>query len=166
VTVCGRSCRYVFDGEAAFDADWYRARAAGGPIVCAGTAEFSALCELVYGTDCANLQYQYDTSAPCGSFSVQRNCTAGQEVWILLQPLLWYWVPESDYVLTVCGIAPAPGGAGACCGSGGCEMLSATECAAAGGSWIGEGVPCDPDPCGPVPVERTSWGRVKEKYRR
>lgn len=163
--VCGRSCRYVLDGEAAADVDWYQVRAAGGPIVCSGTTEFWALCWLVYGTDCSNLQYQYDTSEPCGSFSVQRNCAAGQEVWIRFRPREWLWVPERDYVLEVCGIAPPPGEPGACCRADGCEMLSATECAAAGGSWIGEGVPCEPDPCGPVPVERVSWGRVKEVFR-
>ncbi|MCK4658300.1 MAG: hypothetical protein KAV82_02155 [Phycisphaerae bacterium] len=36
---------------------------------------------------------------------------------------------------------------GACCTDTGCQVLTPGECAAAGGSYVGDDVSCDPDPC-------------------
>jgi hypothetical protein len=53
------------------------------------------------------------------------------------------------------GHAPCPGGTpGACCLPD-CTCIltfSADECAAAGGSWMGEGTHCDPNPCSCSPL--------------
>lgn len=55
---------------------------------------------------------------------------------------------------------------GACClPDGFCEVMLAVPCADAGGTWLGPGTGCDPSPCEPVPVESTSWGQVKDRYR-
>jgi hypothetical protein len=164
-SVCGRSCRFVVDGTAFSDADWYRLWAAGGLVSIAGTAEFRTVCALAQGTDCANLQFIYDTSDPCGSFGFQRSCPVGQELWLVIRPAVWYWILERDYVIDVCGIRPAPGGLGACCRGHDCEVLTEDECAVLAGVWVGEQIPCVPDPCSPVPIEPTSWGRIKARYR-
>jgi FtsP/CotA-like multicopper oxidase with cupredoxin domain len=47
--------------------------------------------------------------------------------------------------LTVVYTPPAQ--PGACCLPSGCVQLTATECASQGGTFIGPGVPCSPDPC-------------------
>ncbi len=55
---------------------------------------------------------------------------------------------------------------GACCLPDGlCQVMLAASCAEAGGTWLGPGTGCDPNPCEPVPTEATSWGRVKDRYR-
>jgi hypothetical protein len=55
---------------------------------------------------------------------------------------------------------------GACCfANGACLQGTQADCQSLGGSYVGEGVPCDPDPCGPTPVKNTTWGQVKALYR-
>ena len=55
---------------------------------------------------------------------------------------------------------------GACCFSNGvCLQGTQVDCQSLGGNYVGDGVPCDPDPCGPTPVKMTTWGQVKELYR-
>jgi hypothetical protein len=56
---------------------------------------------------------------------------------------------------------------GACCfPDGTCEIHTVVGCAEAGGEWMGLGVNCYPDPCEePTPVEQTTWGRLKQRYR-
>jgi hypothetical protein len=55
---------------------------------------------------------------------------------------------------------------GACCfPSTYCLQLTVADCVGAGGTYIGDGVPCDPDPCGATPVTPTTWGRVKANFR-
>ncbi len=62
-----------------------------------------------------------------------------------------------------CGVAYPPG---ACCLPGGtCVVVSAYICSMQQGSYLGNGTLCQPDPCQPTPVERTSWGRIKAAYR-
>lgn len=56
--------------------------------------------------------------------------------------------------------------AGACCfANGACMQGRIADCESLGGSYMGDGVPCFPDPCGSIPVEVRSWGRVKALYR-
>jgi len=44
--------------------------------------------------------------------------------------------------------------------------MTAQECAAQGGEYLGDGIECDPNPCpNPNPTEDTSWGQIKAKYR-
>jgi hypothetical protein len=55
---------------------------------------------------------------------------------------------------------------GACClPSGDCIIGSQEECVAAGGTYKGDGVLCDPDPCDSTPVEGTTWSQVKSRFR-
>lgn len=66
-----------------------------------------------------------------------------------------------DVVLTT--TAPSTG---ACCfETRGCLVGTPAECAAVGGAYMGDGTLCEPDPCGAVPVESTTWGRVKSEFR-
>lgn len=61
-----------------------------------------------------------------------------------------------------CGAPPA---VGACCVGHECYLLGEHECADEGGVYQGDGVPCAPNPCAPVPTLPSSWGRVKGTYR-
>jgi len=61
-------------------------------------------------------------------------------------------------------IAPPPP-VGACCfPTGLCQILTQEMCLAQGGQFY-VGVPCEPDPCHGTPVERTTWGKIKNSYR-
>ncbi len=62
-----------------------------------------------------------------------------------------------------CGVAYPPG---ACCLPGGtCVAVSEYVCSMQQGTYQGNGTSCQPDPCQPTAVERTSWGRIKAAYR-
>lgn len=64
------------------------------------------------------------------------------------------------------GSTPCPPERGACCESvGTCTLVYETGCTSPTAIWHGEWVSCDPDPCAAVPVEETSWGRIKDTYR-
>lgn len=55
---------------------------------------------------------------------------------------------------------------GACCfSSGSCLVGERSDCEAAGGSYMGDGSTCDPDPCEPVPISKATWGQIKALYR-
>lgn len=55
---------------------------------------------------------------------------------------------------------------GACCApDGSCTMTAQGDCAAPS-VWHGEWTSCNPNPCPqPVPVEKSSWGSLKNSYR-
>lgn len=55
---------------------------------------------------------------------------------------------------------------GACCDGNGCRLLTEAACTASGGFYMGDEVGCDPDPCIPIPVDVTTWGSIKNRYRR
>ena len=62
-----------------------------------------------------------------------------------------------------CGAPPEPG---ACCFAGGsCGVMALQDCERAHGSYRGDGVICVPSPCIPIPVDETTWGRVKSIFR-
>ena len=63
------------------------------------------------------------------------------------------------------GEVPCQFGAGACCLELECIFVSPAACFRAGGIYRGDAVPCDPDPCGPVPIIETSWGQIKAAFR-
>jgi hypothetical protein len=54
---------------------------------------------------------------------------------------------------------------GACCIGPECRQLDHTECTIAGGGFQGYETTCDPNPCPPTAVERTTWGRIRNSYR-
>ncbi|MBM3287091.1 MAG: hypothetical protein FJY88_07035 [Candidatus Eisenbacteria bacterium] len=62
---------------------------------------------------------------------------------------------------------PLPcGNTGACClPDGSCANAQMGECHRIDGIWLFPITSCIPNPCGPVPVERTSWGRIKSLNR-
>ncbi len=56
---------------------------------------------------------------------------------------------------------------GACCvlETGECILLTQEECESLAGTYyVGDHVPCDPNPCEPVPTIHSTWGRIKNHY--
>lgn len=53
---------------------------------------------------------------------------------------------------------------GACCINTSCQVLTPTACAQAGGRYVGDDVPCVPNPCA-TPAKSSSWGQIKGGYR-
>ncbi len=61
---------------------------------------------------------------------------------------------------------PTPDPEGACClDDGSCVRASEFDCTLVGGSFVGDDVPCDPDPCVAVPTQESSWGLLKKRFR-
>ena len=55
---------------------------------------------------------------------------------------------------------------GACClPSSVCFVGSREECEASAGTYLDDGIPCDPNPCESTPVKNTTWGEVKSLFR-
>lgn len=204
-TLCGKSCTYLYQGMSYRDTDWFAAEAAGGQVTATCVAEFPLLLILIYGTDCANLQYTLDSAPTCEAASLDWSFAAGEELWVWVGSSVFEGVPESDYLLDLCGIGTI-GPSGACCSPGGwCYTINEQSCLAEGFAWYGPGVPCDPNPCGqaaacclpdgscavlpytscdasggswlwpltgcepdpcaPTPLEETTWGGIKARYR-
>jgi len=60
----------------------------------------------------------------------------------------------------------APQPVGACCLLGQlCQVMTSTDCAARQGLYQGDGTPCYPKPCNPVPIRTMSWGQIKSTFR-
>jgi hypothetical protein len=54
----------------------------------------------------------------------------------------------------------------ACClPDGTCNLMTQGECQLAGGSPLGVGTTCDPNPCGATATRGGTWGRLKTLYR-
>jgi hypothetical protein len=54
----------------------------------------------------------------------------------------------------------------ACCSSdGSCSIMLPAECQASGGTPLGVGTSCTPNPCEPTPTRAKSWGTLKTIYR-
>lgn len=61
---------------------------------------------------------------------------------------------------------PTPPPTGACClPSGECLCITQGDCEAMSGVYQGDSTNCDIVACTPVAVERSTWGRVKTRYR-
>jgi hypothetical protein len=143
-TLCGKSCTYTSNGLSYRDTDWFAVSATGGPVSVTGRAEFPLQLILIYSTDCAALQYQYATVFPCETAQLEYDAPAGQELWIWVGATQFSGIPESDYVLNVCGILGSPPGLGACCDVTGCWVCPEATCT---GTWLGPGTVCEPSPC-------------------
>ncbi len=63
------------------------------------------------------------------------------------------------------GYVPCPDELGACCFPTECLLSQDAECDAAGGSFLGDGTSCEPDPCQATPVIGSSWGALKRTFR-
>jgi hypothetical protein len=122
---------------------------------CTGPVIFHT-CDSDYDTrlavwaacDCpptTTLAYNDDDNAICGlggeGSAVEVECIAGE-----------------SYLVQIGGAVPAEVGCGllsilcyehtgACCFGDDCQMLAGTACVAAGGEYIGEDLPCSPNPC-------------------
>jgi hypothetical protein len=60
-----------------------------------------------------------------------------------------------------CGTLPI----GACCFvDGSCLVLGQAACGDQSGNYMGNGTTCDPNPCEPVPIQSTTWGRIKASH--
>ena len=83
-------------------------------------------------------------------------------------PSLAYWYPTDwqwfsvDYFRVE---VPGPATGACCLPEGVCLQGTETDCATAGGAYVGAGVSCDPDPCGATPVGASTWGHIKAAFR-
>ena len=108
--VCGKSCTYLYQGLSYRDTDWYTMNvAAVGQVSATCTAAFPLQFILIYGANCANLQYVIGTSSPFVPITLTWNFnTPGAEFWIWVGASTFSGVPESDYVYNVCNIEGGP----------------------------------------------------------
>jgi len=53
---------------------------------------------------------------------------------------------------------------GACCVGSECSIETARDCGNMGGQYMGDNVPCDPNPCA-TPTKPSTWGKIKAGYR-
>ena len=162
-TMCGRSCTFLYEGMNLRDTDWYTLLAAGGLVTATGIAEFPLQYILIYGIDCSYLLYIVATALPCEPATLEWTFPTNQEFWLWVGPIVFEGVPESDYVLDVCGLAQTHP-LGACCISTDCTILTEAACTAVQGNWQGEDTSCEPNPCDATAIERTSWGRLKANF--
>ena len=148
-TLCGQSCTFLYGGNEYRDGDWFDVQADGSTVTATCRAEFPVQLILIYGISCANLQYVLDTAPYCEEAQVSwGNFTAGQEFWMWVGPSVFSGVPESTYILEVCGIQAhqPPDDTGACCipETGTCTLTTWAEC---NGFWNGFTSVCTPNPC-------------------
>jgi hypothetical protein len=113
------------------------------------TAEFPLQGLIIYGTACNNLAFVLGQASPCEPLVLQWDPEPNFDVWLWVGPSIFTGVPESDYLLEVCGILPEPSREGACCTAGSCQITNSVFCEFYyNGEWGGPGVPCTPIPCG------------------
>lgn len=90
-----------------------------------------------------------------GDYSLDRNspCLPGNH-------------PEGADCGLIGALAQGCGLQGACClDDGTCVLLDQGDCEEQNGAYQGDGTACEPDPCQPTAVERTTWGRVRASFR-
>jgi len=68
------------------------------------------------------------------------------------------WMGES----TTCDPDPCTPSGACCLTNGHCIVTTEDDCP---GSWAGPGTICDQVPCSPVPIEPSTWGRIKSRFR-
>jgi hypothetical protein len=59
----------------------------------------------------------------------------------------------------------APGSGACCLPDEVCVLVPRDECLADNGVYQGDGTACEPNPCQLIPVQNTTWGRIKASYR-
>jgi hypothetical protein len=102
--VCGKSCTYSYQGLSYRDTDWFTMNALGGNVSATCTAEFPLQFILIYGPNCANLQYTLLTGAACDPVTLTWYFAPGAEFWLWVGASVFSGIPESDYHFNVCGI--------------------------------------------------------------
>lgn len=105
-TMCGLSCTYMFQGGSYRDTDWFTMTAVGGDVTATCIAEFPLQFIFFYVIDynCVAYEYLLDTGGLCEPVTLSYNFTAGQELWLWVGASVFSGVPESDYIIDVCGI--------------------------------------------------------------
>ncbi len=149
-TVCGEGGTFTFGADQFRDTDWYKITLADyTQLTWAVEAEFPVLFGIVDTggvDDCTQVSafLVSATADECQPGSV--TACLGPGTWYLfVAPSVFTDVDcDADYTATVTG-GPCP--EGACCNEGVCDVFNLIECNAAGGSWLGEGTDCDPNPC-------------------
>ncbi len=106
--VCGRGCTYVSEGQEFWDYDWFQCHAAGGAVLAGIEAEFPVAFYMVYSTDCEDLQFISTYRDPCYSGNLMRVFETAEEFWLIVHPSVLTGIPESDYLIHVCGIQEPP----------------------------------------------------------
>jgi hypothetical protein len=87
---------------------------------------------------------------------------AGDVIDCAISPISFYY--DSTQLDIELGIPDPP--VGACCfASGDCLLGTEASCEGAGGTYMGDGVTCDTDPCDATPVQSPTWGEVKSRFR-
>ncbi len=117
--------------------------------------------EVTYDPNCIDTDPMFCAGLACGAL--------GQGDWTLQEssPCLPQFSPCGELIGSLdAGCAPGTP-TGACCFVlwYTCQVTSEHACEVQHGNYLGDGVLCDPDPCGPTAVEKTSWGRIKAAYR-
>jgi hypothetical protein len=76
------------------------------------------------------------------------------------------WPGGSNYFIDDVSVEFVPQVDQACClANGTCTLTTPGECQLAGGTPLGVGTTCDPNPCGATAVRRGTWGSLKTVYR-
>ncbi len=162
---CATMCGTAWANYNSRDTDWYLSFGTGETMTGTAVGEFGLQYLLIYGTDCAAPSYYLATADPGVPVTLSCVVDDGAEVWNWLGCAVFANWPEGDYVFDVCGIQDPPPPPGACCVLGACMVVTPELCQFADGTFIGPAVPCVPDPCQPVAIERRSWGALKSLYR-
>lgn len=108
-TLCGKSGTFVTQGLSYRDTDWFDSVGTGTEVTRECVAEFPLQLMFIWGTDCNNLQYDLTTSEECAPATLSRYVAEGAHLWPWVGPQVLSGLDcQADYVLGVCGIAPAP----------------------------------------------------------
>jgi hypothetical protein len=81
-------------------------------------------------------------------------------IWAALNIACWQGWDASMKIYT----NPVVENTGACCIGTECRVVTAAECANLSGNYMGDNVPCDPNPCA-TPTKSSTWGKIKAGYR-
>jgi len=106
--MCGKSCTYSYYGLSYRDTDWFDVEGIGATVAADCTAEFPLQFIFIYNADCNNLQYNLLTGGACQTVSLSYFMGAGVPAWLWVGAQVFTGIPESDYLLHVCGIAGGP----------------------------------------------------------
>jgi hypothetical protein len=113
--LCGLSGTYSYNGGSYRDTDWFDCRGDGGTATIAVTAEFPLQMLFIYGTNCANLQYDYTTSPQCVAATLSRSVASGTHFWPWVGASVFSGIPcNSEYWMHLSGLYTGPW-TGACC---------------------------------------------------
>jgi hypothetical protein len=112
-----------------------------------GTEFFSSTLEIVWQT---------------ADYATLLTAQLGDAIECVVDPISYY-DDTTQMSFTVETVEPPTG---SCCfSSGACLFGTEADCAAAEGSYVGDGVMCDPNPCESTPVRSTTWGQIKADYK-